>query len=133
MVEDKGLTAYLSFPITPMTKGILLEEYEDIYYSIHYSGMSSDVRNNLPKVLIEDMRENGALIIARKVRKLRGKKELFGVNATSLYDGKDIIRVRVLGENIIDMSEKIKIVTDTMGKFGYVPKQCVWNRLGRYS
>ena len=132
MVEHNGLTAYLSFPADRMTKGILLQETRKARHLVEFRGKIREVTDEIPNKLALDMQNKGAHIVLKPVNKLTGRKGLFGVDAESTYDGKDLIRIRIVGSNLNDMVLKIQQIKNTMSKFGYEPKQCVWDRVGRY-
>jgi hypothetical protein len=127
------LKAYLTYPMNPVTNSLLLDERWDKYYRLQFQNLTVDARDTLNKTLIDDLKIHGVTVEEKEVLRYSGKDKVANMWVrTNVIDG-DKIRVRVEGEDLEDMVSKITNLKKFVAKFGYKPKQCVWDRVGRFA
>lgn len=126
-----NLKAYLTYPRDTTTNGILLNTKWVKLHEVTFKGLTVYSYNKFTGILIEDLKNQGAIVDTKEAESYSGKSEVFGIPAKTEILNSDLIRVRVEGENLERLMDNIKTIKEGMGRYGYRPKVCQWDRVGR--
>ncbi|MDD4804730.1 MAG: hypothetical protein PHN69_06225 [Candidatus Pacebacteria bacterium] len=125
--------AYLTYPLDRVTSRILLTERWVNAYRITFNGLTVDSKLSFSQTLLHDLAKKGASIEYKEVLQYSSKNNIGDIKVQTKVIEKDKVRVRITGKDVEDVFLKISSIKKYMAKFGYEPKQCVWDRIGRYS
>lgn len=125
------LKAYLTFPRDSTTNAILLQTKWEKRYAVTFNGLSIDKCTHFTQRLLKNLADRGAKVEVKDAETYTGKNVLFGVQARTEILNNDLIRVRVEGQDLESMMYKIRKIKEGMARFGYQPKVCQWDRVGR--
>jgi len=133
MPDDK-LKAYITYPYTPTTKAVLLNEKSSTGYTIELNGAKLNCGLKLNQNIREDLKSIGAKISEVKIYGNSGKSSVFGervkINIIKRV-GVEAIRIRIESDNIEGLHIKISNIKKGMESYRIKPKMCIWSRIGK--
>ncbi|MCK9576551.1 MAG: hypothetical protein M0R51_11565 [Clostridia bacterium] len=138
MTELKKMKAYLTYPMDPKVRGILLTSFYIRGTKIIVGNKTCSVKGKISPTLANDLvKRFYARIEEYETLQYRGIQKVFGIYGTESrtikIDGDDYIRIRVVADDIVELFTKVSRIKETMSKYGLKEKICMWDKMGKLS